>query len=553
MTTCNFQKKSVDIAFCYPLFDKVFFTEPVGIISLLAYLKERGYSVYIETGFLSGYDIKTTANSLIKIKPSVIGISMNCAREVEDGLKLIETLRSSGFTGFIAAGGDFAGFHKKILLSGGHVNAVIIGEGEVAIVELLETLFSNGDWNSICGLATPKNPTPVVRSNIPALNILPYLDRSVLCEMIKRNGLSTKGIQATVPTSRGCYGGCAFCSVSTGARTNSGARFREFSVERVVAEMHDIFENYQINDFYLCSAQFLPRDKKSAELKSFEFMQAVKALPFTPSMFLYIRCDNITVSVAYNLAKAGVSTVFIGVESFDDYTLKMLHKGLTSAEIQAALFTMQKAGYACDYRAKLRMKLGFIMFTPWIELEGLRTNLHACKKFGIPPKKMVYTLQLHESNDFSDDVGSDYSLVNIEFAKLSDEAVFVRKGYIKVLSLLSRPLEVMRAYQKARLPIADELYIETWDVVDNVNKYAYHAFEMLIDLAADKNEESFNQVLEDTAAFVQTLKVNELVKKMRLAAPPERLECVQSHLERGLDNPQLFAQSDDTVLTPRCP
>ncbi len=41
----SFNKKGFDIAFCYPLFDKVFFTEPVGIISISAYLKERGFSV----------------------------------------------------------------------------------------------------------------------------------------------------------------------------------------------------------------------------------------------------------------------------------------------------------------------------------------------------------------------------------------------------------------------------------------------------------------------------------------------------------------------------
>ena len=227
-------------------------------------------------------------------------------------------------------------------------------------MEFMTAALSGKSVDSIAGVATINNRNPLSRPNIHNLDQLPFIDIIILAEMIRHNGNSTKGIQATLPTSRGC----AFCSISSGTKSNTGQAFRELSVNKIAHEMLMIYEHYNITDFYFCSAQFLPNDRSAAEEKANLFYRAVSKLPFQPSIFLYIRCDNVTKPIAEHLSLSGVSTVFIGAESFDDLTLEKLEKGLSSTEIKKALELLQEVEYSCDYRAKRRMKLGFIMFTP---------------------------------------------------------------------------------------------------------------------------------------------------------------------------------------------
>ena len=50
-----------DIMLIYPLFDKVFFTEPVGLCMLAAYLKLYGLTAQVYDGFLQGESLDTVA------------------------------------------------------------------------------------------------------------------------------------------------------------------------------------------------------------------------------------------------------------------------------------------------------------------------------------------------------------------------------------------------------------------------------------------------------------------------------------------------------------
>lgn len=546
----NLKKEDALIELFYPLFDKTFFAEPVGLIALSAYLKREGYNVHVDSSFLDGYSCNETAKKIFEKRPFLVGVSINCAREVIDGLSFIRTLRECGYTGYCVAGGDFAGFHRIELMESEIIDAIILGEGEEPFDDLLLRLLNNERFNDIAGVVTPENHIPALRKNMEYLDDLPFLDREVLQNMIKKNGYCVDGIQASLPTSRGCYGGCAFCSIWKGVRVNTGNCFREFGVHRVVSELNDVHEKYGIYDFYLCSAQFLPQRLDEAEIKMTHCANEIGKLDFLPSIFLYLRCDNVSDTVAQGLVNSGVSTVFIGVESFDDRILTRLNKGLTSLQIQNALSILEKYGYSSYYRAKYRMKLGFIMFTQWTDLEGLKINLDGCRRFRIPPKKMIYTLQIHRENDLDNPDIADTKVLNIEFSGLSENVAFVRSGYLKILDIILPLLETMRAYQKAKLPISTELSDETWRVVDAINDFAYDAFGRLIDISENNRFEDINIIRDDAKHLVDNIGFDKVVNRLRKETPAERLSCVESHLERGLDNPQIWSSNDKVINAP---
>ena len=544
------EKTKALIELCYPLFDKIFFTEPIGLIALSAYLKREGYSVHVNSGFLYGLSCEESAERVLAKQPFMVGISINCAREVEDGLRFAKYLREKGYKGYCVAGGDFAGFHRDELVDANVFNAIILGEGEEPFCEMLDAIFSGRGIENIDGIVTYNNRTPKTRENISDLDSLPFLDRGVLQEMIIQNGGSVDGIQASVSTSRGCYGGCAFCSIWKGAKLNKGKCFREFSIPHIVSEIDDIYRKYGVYDFYLCSAQFLPGRKELAEQRMIEMSSLISELEFRPSLFLYLRCDNVTGTVARCLVESGVTTVFIGVESFDDRILKKLRKGLTSEQIKNALNILQDYGFSSYYRSKHRMKLGFIMFTEWTDLNSLRINLKGCREFKIPPKKMVYTLQVHKENELDNVHTGGNNIFNIEFNDVRNDVGYVRNGYLRVLNIILPQLETMRAYQKAKLAISSELYEKTWSVVDAINSFAYDAFEQLIDIADSKEYRLFEELLDKAMHLKESIRFNEVIEQLNNESPKERISCVESHLERGMDNPQIWTSEKQSVKTP---
>ena len=532
------------IVLCYPLFDKVFFTEPVGILSLSAYLRQFGYSVAVRDDYLFGRSCSEVAQFVVAEAPAIIGVSMTCEREYHDGCQLLDSIRGLGYRGMLVAGGDFASFHAQTLLEGAHADVVIIGEGEESFRELLDSLREGAPLDDIPGVATAKNPHPRKRAALRDLDALPFLDRSVLAQMIRQNGESLKGMQASLPTGRGCYGGCAFCSIWKGAGLIAGGAYREYGVDRILAEMAHVHSSFGVTEYYCCSAQFLSASRKRAEQRAQSFADGIESIGFVPSIFLYLRCDNVTESIASNLRRAHATTLFIGVESFDDHTLEKLNKGLTAQQIEQALTLLQDVGYSCDYRAPFRLKLGFIMFTQWTSLDGLRKNLDGCRKFGIPPKKMAYTLQVHEENDLVDAKKAASSPMDVGFNELPPEALFVREHYLRVLDQMIPALEAMRAFQKADLGLPEDVDAATWHIVDRINEYAYAAFGKLLDLAEGFDDDGARELLRETAAFVQGLDVAGVMQRVRNAAAPERLKCVESHLERGLDNPQIMPEGE---------
>lgn len=526
-----------DIVLCYPLFDKVFFTEPVGICMLAAYLCRDGFEALVDDGYLRGESVGSVAGRIARMNPLAVGISMNAEREVPDGMLLAENLQRNGFQGLIVAGGAFAAMSRNELLLSGLVHCVVIGDGEEVTADLLRRcaqglspagldglVFSDGSW--------------VPRVGIGDLDALPPMDRSVFRRMIAANGNTISGIQATISTGRGCFANCAFCSIQSFARMNSGIRYRQRGLHSVVSEMESLHSDFGIRDFYFCTGQFFPPGVRRARERAAQLRDAVAQLSFRPSIFLYMRCDNVDEEVVHLLREAGVTTLFLGVESFDDRVLGHLEKGLSSDQIIAALSELERQGYGSDYRTPLRLKLGFIMFTPWTDLDGLDRNSRYCRRFRIPPKKMLYSLQLHPENRLS----GNWQVVerdSVHFVDLQGAIGEVYRAYSSFFRTVFTPLERMRAYQKASVALPQNLLEVTWLVVDRLNEIAWNSFDAILEGARSERASEMGEVgQEQVAELLRQVSFERLLGSLAMAAG--RTACVESHFNRGYDNPQVL-------------
>lgn len=527
---------------CFPLFDKIFFTEPVGACLIVGHLKSLGIDAWVYNGFLKGESCKENAIGILENNPDIVGISMNAEREVQDGIDLCNELKQLGFKGSIVGGGAFASMQQARLLSNEKFDFVIVGDGEEALVDLILALKNKTTLDGIRGIASRNLYPAIPRRAIQDLDSVARMDREIFKQMIVANGNSLSGIQATITTGRGCFANCSFCSIQSFAKMSSGARYRERNIECIVEEMNGLQKEFGIQDFYFCSGQFLSINRRLAVQRSGELKDAVSRLSYIPSIFLYIRCDNVEREIIKNFRESGVTTLFLGVESFHDFTLQKLNKGLSSAQIIEALEILEEQGYSADYRSQLRLKLGFIMFTPWIDKEGLSRNLKFCIKFRIPPKKMLYSLQIHPDHKFPNGAFQIIKKDNVHFADMENEIGEIYRAYAHFFKQMFYPLEELRAIQKSKVKVSDEIIKKSFEIVNMLNELAYELFNKLIDQSGKSNLENLVSKEEIKIGYLlRKFGFYKILKKViERAEMQKRYSAISSHLNRGLDNPQIL-------------
>ncbi|MBK7643433.1 MAG: cobalamin-dependent protein, partial [Planctomycetes bacterium] len=181
-------------------------------------------------------------------KPDVITWSLMTGnhRQIFD----VNRFLKSKFKFFSLMGGPHVTFVPESARESG-VDALCIGEGEEAIVELLDTLARGEDWHGIKNLAWAdadgtlhKNPVrPLVRD----LDSLGFPDRSLIYDA---QPLYRNSPRKVVVTQRGCPMLCTFCFHHAWKNKIYGAKNSEYvrkrSVSHVIEEVQRMRSEYPL-------------------------------------------------------------------------------------------------------------------------------------------------------------------------------------------------------------------------------------------------------------------------------------------------------------------
>jgi tRNA A37 methylthiotransferase MiaB len=191
-----------------------------------------------------GATVEEVGRTVARERPDLVGISslfsayhgeaLACAREIKKRLKVP-----------IVMGGAHVSAVPESVLLDPHVDFVIRGEGERALVELVRAFQERGDMGSVASLGYKRggerrlNP---MAANYP-LDELPPAD---LSDFATGRYLVEGRPLCSLVASRGCPHRCTFCSV----RSTSGATYRRRPPEQVLAEMRQRYaEGYRVFNF----------------------------------------------------------------------------------------------------------------------------------------------------------------------------------------------------------------------------------------------------------------------------------------------------------------
>ncbi|MBU0898247.1 MAG: radical SAM protein [Nanoarchaeota archaeon] len=282
---------------------------PLGLASIAAYVKEHDHETFL-MDYTWGGTAKDCINMAEKVKPDVVGFSLRSG-EFNFSLSIAKELKRRHPNILILFGGIHPTVDPEGTIKQDCVDAIIQGEGEHALVELLNKLKEKKDFSKIKNLWTKKdgkifrNP---VRSLIEDLDKLPFPDRELFG--FKRY-LDARSGTADIMAGRGCPFQCTYCinHISQKMYKDKGTYTRMRSPENVIKELQELRKKYKINfvafedDTFTYSKDWMRRFSKL-------YVKEI-ALPCSCNA----RPETMDDEMAKMLSEMGCTTLNMGIES----------------------------------------------------------------------------------------------------------------------------------------------------------------------------------------------------------------------------------------------
>lgn len=295
--------------------------------------------------------------------PALIGFSLYTPGMWEESLLVLEALkRTCDRLPVVAVGGHYATFQANELLTRyPQIDYVIAGEGEWTFKLLLEALEGGLPKDRIPGLKWHDNSGNVHEG--PPARPEPDPDKLGAVDFT-RAAARLKPDEWSLSTSRGCPGSCSFCISS---RHWGASGWRGHSPAWIVDRLAEIVRQYGatwvnfVDDNFFGDSDAVSRARAVSELMrerdvcvSFSIMARADTVSAFPEAFRLLR-------------DAGLSRVFLGIESGNDFALGRMRKGIDSATGGLAVRTLAGLG--------IGVTLGNIVFHPWMTASSVSSDL----------------------------------------------------------------------------------------------------------------------------------------------------------------------------------
>jgi len=238
-------------------------------------------------------------------------------------------------------GGAHATFFPEII-NEEPVDIVCVGEGEYAMLELMDALDAKADYSHVRNLWV-KNDGEIIRNDLRPLvgnlDDLPIPDRSIYFD---NNPVLQKKNTQQIMTSRGCPYSCTFCCNRELKKMYSGLGkyMRYHSPERVVEEFRYMTERYNLKTITIADDLFTINRKRVFEILD-KYNKSGIGVPF----FCHITVNLIDEEMVKALKEAGCIGIWFGLETGnEELRFRVLKKRFKNEEYIRAAELLRKHG-----------------------------------------------------------------------------------------------------------------------------------------------------------------------------------------------------------------
>lgn len=308
-------------------------TPPFGLMSLAAYLIEKGIEVRIADFIITRFSEDKARTIIDDFNPDVIGatgVTMN----IKKAFSILQFFKELKPEAVFVMGGPHVTFDADtVLRENSFLDYIVRGEGEVTFTELLEAIQNNTSPESILGISY-RNGNEIIHNDqrpfIEDINTLPFPARH-LVSLTKYRALR---FPINMITSRGCPHQCIFCLGSKMV----GRKVRYFDTMRIVDEF-EMLSKMGFSQINIVDDLFTSNKKRCIE-----FCDEIMRRGIQHKWTAFARVDTVSLELLQAMQKAGCTTLCFGIESGNQEILDTVKKRITIEKCIRAVDLCRKAG-----------------------------------------------------------------------------------------------------------------------------------------------------------------------------------------------------------------
>jgi radical SAM superfamily enzyme YgiQ (UPF0313 family) len=316
--------------------EKTGYNPPLGLLYVASYaLAHTDFEILILDTQVEELTYDDIEKEILKIKPDLVGIQAMTFTLI-DVMMVAKIVKKVDPETIVVLGGPHVNIYPEETISQNAIDFLVLGEGEVPFTELLNGLNRDADLSQIKGLVFRKNGKTVntgPRPLIENLDELPHPARSLIPVQKYWSVLARSNPVTTIMTSRGCPYKCIFCD-----RPHLGKKFRYRSAKNVVDEMEECV-HLGIKEFILYDDTFTVNRQRVLDICT-----EIESRKLRIYWDVRARVNLVDPELLKKMKTAGCDRIHFGVESGNDTVLKVLKKGITLNQVEAAFKGARKAG-----------------------------------------------------------------------------------------------------------------------------------------------------------------------------------------------------------------
>jgi magnesium-protoporphyrin IX monomethyl ester (oxidative) cyclase len=369
--------------FCHP---------PLGLAYLAAVL-EKGHDVQILDCIAEGFenvnildkDFKRYGLSEDKIKrsiqeinPDVVGVSNLFTAQAEEAHRICRIAKEADPSIVTIMGGAHPSAMPELTFRDSNVDFIVIGEGEITLKHLLETIEKGKDVNKIKGVAYREDEKVLANIKdkfIDDLDSLPFplWKKFPLKKYFTINTPHGANLKRSpflpVITSRGCPNHCTFCSV----HNIWGRKSRKRSADNVLSELEYIVSEFGVKEI-LFEDDNLTLDKERAKAifkgiidRNFDLTWS------TPNGLSPMTLDDELLEL---MKESGCHSISVAIESGDERVIReVIKKPLNLERVEPVLKKAKQLG--------LEISVFFVVGMPGEQKEELERTFRMARNLPV--------------------------------------------------------------------------------------------------------------------------------------------------------------------------
>jgi radical SAM superfamily enzyme YgiQ (UPF0313 family) len=344
--------------------------EFLGIGYIGSVLRNNGENVTIIDPGVHKMDISELIDLVKRGNFDLIGFTLT-ERSAKVAIYIIKEFRAHGINSTIIVGGHYSSLSYEAFFEAcPEVDAIVMGEGEITIVDFVKNLKDKRKWKDVKGISYLENNTIVVTEKRPLiedLDTIPFASRDLLPLNIEN-----RGQRAYMISSRGCYGSCSYCSMNMFyAKHPNAKKWRARSAENVVDEMEMLVKKLKVGVIAFDDDNFMGPGSAGKE-RAKKVADEILKRNLKVSYIFPCRPNDVDYDLFSYLKKSGLNGVFLGIDSMNQRSLDLFNRKLTVKQNLDAIKILDDLG--------LRQQYGFINFDPYSSLPEIKNNYYFVKE-----------------------------------------------------------------------------------------------------------------------------------------------------------------------------